>query len=607
VLFNTLTYAKFFAIVFVVSWLLVRRSSAILLPYACVFSAWALGLHAPPSDAARLLTELGLLAIAGAATAALARSDVPANSDVSGHVAPEWRRCLASCALNFALLVWLSRTHASSDVISKALASINFVVPEAQPLSSTLLGQIGSGVVMAAACWFLMRARRIRLLFILGASYVFYANWDWRFLPLIFGSSTLDYWLGRKIGDARIEAHRKRWLWLTVFVNLGVLAIFKYLDFGVHSARAALHALGVDVPEWSLRVALPVGISFFTFESMSYVIDVYRREIPVHRSYLEYLSFVAFFPHLVAGPIVRPRDLLPQLANKPRFSAIEGSEGLFLIAWGLIKKVAIGDYLALNLVDRVFDQPILYSSLECYVAVIAYAVQIYCDFSGYTDVAIGSALLLGVRFPPNFNAPYKASSIQDFWRRWHISLSTWLRDYLYVPLGGNRKGAFRTYLNLLLTMLLGGLWHGASFTFVIWGALHGAALAVERAFARNTEARRAEGNASPWRYWLGVFFTFHFVCAAWIFFRAPNLDSAKIYFVKLTELSTYAPNLHTSVLGVLAIGLFTHFAPERWHVTIKTTFTELPALTQAVALCIAALLLREMVSAEAVPFVYFQF
>src|SRR6201992_3166849 len=238
----------------------------------------------------------------------------------------------------------------------------------------------------------------------------------------------------------------------------------------------------------TLEIALPVGISFFTFESMSYVIDVYRGDIEPHPSYLEYLAFVAFFPHLVARPIVRPRNLLPQLPGPPVFEPAAASRALFLIALGLLKKVAISDYLSINLVDRVFDAPAQFSALECYAAVLGYAVQIYCDFSGYTDIAIGSAALLGVRFPKNFDSPYKSASIQEFWRRWHISLSTWLRDYLYIPLGGNRRGERRTYLNLMAVMLLGGLWHGASWNFVLWGAIHGGMLAFER----------AQGKASPY-------------------------------------------------------------------------------------------------------------
>ncbi len=454
--------------------------------------------------------------------------------------------------------------------------------------------------------WLLASRARARLWLLLAASYFFYAQWDFRFLGLIFASSTADWLLGNAIGHAADPRRRKQLLVLTVVMNLGVLGLFKYFDFGVAELTALLRSLGFDPPELALRLTLPIGISFFTFESMSYVIDVYRRELPPHRSYLEYLAFVAFFPHLVAGPIVRPRDLLPQLAESPRFDAGLASRALLLIGLGLFKKLAIGDYLALNLVDRVFDAPLQYSALECYTALVAYAVQIYCDFSGYTDIAIGSAALLGVRFPRNFDAPYKAHDIVDFWRRWHISLSTWLRDYLYIPLGGNRRGRARTYLNLLLTMLLGGLWHGASMTFVVWGGLHGLLLAGTRAFQELRGKRRAAAPAG-WSRAVSVLLTFHAVCFCWLFFRAKSLEDAGLILGRLATLSTFHPNLDPRLLGVLAVGLVSHYVPERWFQRVLAVFADLPALAQAAVLLIIALSVREMASLEAVPFVYFQF
>jgi D-alanyl-lipoteichoic acid acyltransferase DltB (MBOAT superfamily) len=331
---------------------------------------------------------------------------------------------------------------------------------------------------------------------------------------------------------------------------------------------------------------------------------VYRGDIEPHPSYLEYLTFVAFFPHLVAGPIVRPRDLLPQIAAPARFLPEAGSEGLFLIAVGLVKKVAIGDYLAINLVDRVFDAPAQYSALECYAAVVGYALQIYCDFSGYTDIAIGSALLLGIRFPPNFAAPYTATDLIDFWRRWHISLSTWLRDYLYIPLGGNRRGPLRTYVNLLVTMVLGGLWHGASWTFVVWGALHGAGLAVNRLLR---DKLGLSTRKHPAYAVLGVVCTFHFVLATWVFFRSESFFAARLFFEQLATLTTYHPNLDPRVLAVLAVGLVSHFVPRAWYDTAKARFGALPAPAQAAFLFGALLVVVRMRQADAVPFVYFQF
>ena len=461
--------------------------------------------------------------------------------------------------------------------------------------------------VVFVASWLLVRFRRARVAFLLLASYVFYAQWDYRFLALIFGSSTLDFLLAGAIGRESDPRRRKRLLALTVILNLGVLAFFKYANFGVASLSAALAALGYRPPSLALSVALPVGISFFTFESMSYVIDVYRRQIQPHSSYLEYLTFVAFFPHLVAGPIVRPRDLLPQFANPAQFSETAATEGLFLIAVGLLKKVAIGDYLALNLVERVFGAPLGYSSLEVYAAVVGYALQIYCDFSGYTDIAIGSALLLGVRFPKNFDAPYSAVDIVDFWRRWHISLSTWLRDYLYIPLGGNRKGRLRTYVNLVVTMLLGGLWHGANWTFVAWGALHGVALAATRACHEWRATRDQRLLPAPLARALGVLFTFHLVCAGWILFRAETFAKAQLLFQKLGEGTTYHGNLDARVLLILSLGFASHLVPDPLYSAAKHGFCRLPTAAQAALLFGVLVLLKTVASADAVPFVYFQF
>jgi D-alanyl-lipoteichoic acid acyltransferase DltB (MBOAT superfamily) len=455
-----------------------------------------------------------------------------------------------------------------------------------------------------AASWLLVSLRRVRLLFLLLASYYFYQKYDWRFLPVIWASSSADYLLANAIAQAPNARRRKQWLVLTVAMNLGLLGFFKYANFGARVLADALAALGFHPGPLALAIPLPIGISFFTFESMSYVIDVYRRDTPPHKSYLEYLTFVAFFPHLVAGPIVRPKDLLPQLAARPSWDGARASRALLLIGTGLFKKIAIGDYLALNLVDRVFDAPTQYSALECYVAVVAYAVQIYSDFSGYTDIAIGSAELLGVRFPSNFDAPYIAFDIVDFWRRWHISLSTWLRDYLYIPLGGNRHGRARTYFNLLATMVLGGLWHGANWTYLVWGALHGLGLACNRALR---ELSGRERPTTAFTRVLGTVGTFHFVLLAWIFFRADSLRGARVVLSQLATLTSYHPNLDRRVLAVLGLGLALHLVPARAESFVRERFALLPALAQGVVLFCLLLAVRRMASSEAVPFVYFQF
>jgi alginate O-acetyltransferase complex protein AlgI len=399
---------------------------------------------------------------------------------------------------------------------------------------------------------------------ILVATLVFYG---WRHKPAWWlpfcAAVAFDFLWSRLLARSHSPRARRLILALSIVQNLSLLFIYKYWSW-----------LGGP------RLEMPAGISFYLFESMSYVIDVYRGDIEPHPSYSEYLAFVAFFPHLVAGPIVRPRDLLPQLAGAARFDPRASSEALFLIGVGLLKKVAIGDYLALNLIDRTFDGPLGYSALECYVAAVGYSVQIYCDFSGYTDIAIGSALLLGVRFPKNFDAPYKAHHLVDFWRRWHISLSTWLRDYLYIPLGGSRRGPARTYLNLIVTMLLGGLWHGANWTFVAWGGLHGLGLAVTRLVRGDRNPSEARSHLSRV---LGVVLTFHFVTATWILFRADSFGAAWAFFGRLTTLTTYHPNLDPRALAVLAVGLLSHFWPERWFSDARTFFATLPAPAQGAA------------------------
>jgi len=468
-----------------------------------------------------------------------------------------------------------------------------------------------------------------RTVFLLVLSYYFYASWKWQYLPLIFGSSTVDFFLAHAIAKEPRPRARRVLLAATVALNLGFLGFFKYWNFALENAHALSAALGGDAhPGEALRLMLPpVGISFFTFESMSYVIDVHRGELQPHKSYLRYLLFVAFFPHLVAGPIVRPRDLLPQLERRPALTAAMGGEALFLIAVGLVKKLVISDQLAQNIVDRVFERPVSFSALEVLAGVYGYAVQIYCDFSGYTDIAIGSALLLGVRFPRNFDAPYQASNIADFWRRWHISLSTWLRDYLYIPLGGSRGAPWATYRNLMITMVLGGLWHGASWTFVFWGFLHGLGLGVTRAWERWRQRRRDArgGAASVYRAGptaaapepepaaglagraLGTFFTFHYVCLAWIFFRAPTFKQALLVLKQLATLTTFHPNVPPYVGVLLTLGLVSHYTPRAAYDRTLRAFIDLPAPAQGAALFAVAVLLHEAASTVAVPFVYFQF
>jgi D-alanyl-lipoteichoic acid acyltransferase DltB (MBOAT superfamily) len=474
-----------------------------------------------------------------------------------------------------------------------------------------------------AVFWLLSRRRLLRSLFLVGASYGFYfygtydaateqavplgpVGWSVLCLGIIFVGSSLDFWIGLALGRTENPRVRKALLLTSVVYYLGVLSVFKYWNFGVDSFAAALAAIGAHVKTTHLRLVLPFGISFFTFETMSYTIDVYRREFPPARRYLDYLLFVCFFPHLVAGPIVRPRSMLPQFAQDPPADPDMQARGLWLIATGLTKKIAIGDTLSVNLVGRVFDNPERFSSLEIVFAVYAYAIQIYCDFSGYTDVAIGSALLFGYRLPENFNAPYTATNLQDFWHRWHISLSTWLRDYLYVPLGGSRGAPWKTYRNLMLTMLLGGLWHGASWNFVIWGGLHGVGLAGTRMWQR-ARARHEGARSSVLVHALCVLATFHFVCLAWVFFRAPTLGHAWYMLVRVARHTMGHANLAPKVMAVLAGGFVLHWVPRGWMERVRERFVQTPAPVQGLVLAMAAYGIHLAASAKAQPFVYGQF
>jgi D-alanyl-lipoteichoic acid acyltransferase DltB (MBOAT superfamily) len=367
---------------------------------------------------------------------------------------------------------------------------------------------------------------QVRLWLILLASYFFYAWWDWRLLPLLWFQTGLDFFVARYLHRMSDPRARRRLLAVSLTTNLSLLGFFKYFHFGVESARGLASLFGVPLPEVTLQIILPVGISFYTFQSMSYVIDVYRGVVEPEPSLLRFATAVAMFVHLVAGPIVRARHLLPQLRSDRPFDLAVATEGFEQALWGMFKKVAVADTIS-YMVERQFDAPGISDGMSLLIGVYLYAFQIYCDFSGYTDIALGCAKILGYDLGVNFNKPYFASSFSDFWRRWHISLSSWLRDYLYISLGGNRRGEARTYVNLMLTMLIGGLWHGASWTFVAWGGLHGLYLVTERALrepvTRAVAALRVPGWLARGFYGLVVF---HAVCFAWIFFRARSFGEA---------------------------------------------------------------------------------
>lgn len=371
-------------------------------------------------------------------------------------------------------------------------------------------------------------SHRAQNTFLLIASCVFYASWDWRFLAPLLISTSIDYWVAERIQRLiRLGAplqRRKKYLALSIVTNLGLLGFFKYFNFFAASLRDLLQALGWKVHLWTLEVILPVGISFYTFQALSYTIDVYRGQMHATRRFADFLLAVLYFPHLVAGPIQRANNLLRQVVTPRQTTRRQVIDGIHLIMWGYFKKVFIADNLA-PIVDRIFAQPSP-AGFETLIGVYAFAVQIFCDFSGYTDIARGTAKLMGFEFMLNFNQPYFSTSPQEFWTRWHISLSTWLRDYLYIPLGGNRKGERRTYLNLMLTMVIGGLWHGAAWNFVLWGFYHGSLLVIhrrlklllDRAFDAVTLPGRIASFAFRW------FVMIHLTCYGWLLFRAVSLE-----------------------------------------------------------------------------------
>jgi D-alanyl-lipoteichoic acid acyltransferase DltB (MBOAT superfamily) len=460
-------------------------------------------------------------------------------------------------------------------------------------------------MVVLPLSWLLMPTVQRWRWFIVGASYVFYGWWDWRFVFLLAGSTLWNQLVATRIHEARAQSRRRALLVLGLGGNLAVLGYFKYYDFFVSSSQNLLSLVGLDVPLEVRSVVLPVGISFYTFMGIAYLVDVYRGDTQP-TSLGKFAAYLSFFPHLVAGPIVRPNELIPQLETPRDPRRVDTSRAFYLIATGLFKKVVIANYLAANIVDEVFAAPGEHSSLELLIGVYAYAVQIYADFSGYTDIAIGIALLLGFRFPQNFDSPYAAVSLQDFWRRWHMTLSRWLRDYVYIPLGGNRRGLAITYRNLLLTMLLGGLWHGAGWTFVAWGAIHGLGLVAER--RRRTRPgfveRPATGLSLAWQRLA----TFHLVCFAWIFFRSDSFEAAWELIVGLfTAWGAPSPLVTGGVLAAIAVGIGAQYLPDRVSRELMARLSRLPVVGQAAVLALALLATHAMGPEGVAPFIYFQF
>ena len=462
----------------------------------------------------------------------------------------------------------------------------------------------------------------IRHFYLLLVSLFFYYKSGGLFLFLLVLVTIIDYTCGILIFRSGKKLSKKFFILISILSNLGILAYFKYTGFIVDSVN---QVLGTDFQVFDFlasfsntflgtgfnisNIILPVGISFFTFQSLSYTIDVYRGRLEPVRNIADFGFYVSFFPQLVAGPIVRASEFIPQLYREFSLSKREFSHALFLVSKGLIKKIIISDFIAVNFVDRVFDLPAVYSGFENLMAVYGYGLQIYCDFSGYTDIAIGLALILGFRLPVNFNSPYKAADISDFWKRWHISLSRWLKDYLYIPLGGNRKGKIRTGINLMLTMLLGGLWHGASLRFVIWGGLHGIGLVLSRIWDSLTGGRMKNNRFGRA---LAIFITFNFVSFCWIFFRARDMDTVRLM---LTQISgSFSPGSYLTVLPAYAsvfllmiTGYTIHFLPEKVKESYRGLFIKMPLVLQLAAVILVAVLLYSMRTTDIMPFIYFRF
>ncbi len=455
----------------------------------------------------------------------------------------------------------------------------------------------------------LRRTTTLRILYVIAFSIYFYYKSSGIYFLLLLFAAISDYLIGNAIARTEDKTTKKRWVALSVVINLGMLGYFKYTNFFIEMANGLMGAGFLNFQ----NIFLPVGISFFVFQSMSYTIDIYRGQIRPLERWIDYVFYLSFFPQLVAGPIVRAKDFIPQIRRPLYVSREMFGTAIGLIVIGLLKKAIISDYISLNFVDRIFDEPALYSGFECLMGIYGYALQIYCDFSGYSDMAIGIALLLGFRFPKNFDAPYKAATITEFWRRWHISLSSWLRDYLYISLGGNRKGKVRTYINLIITMVLGGLWHGAAVRFVLWGALHGVALALHKMWLAIVPWAKANGkDMNPLSRVLGTILTFHIVCLGWLLFRAEDMQTVHLMLYQILHSfnTSIIPQFvlgYKEVLALIVIGYGMHFMPSAIDGDMQRKVANASFWWQVALLVIVAWCVMQIKSSDIQPFIYFQF
>lgn len=495
----------------------------------------------------------------------------------------------------------------AAEILDKALGLLVYDTHQPLIFNSGLFLFLFAGFLLFYAL--LRRSTSVRIIYvILFSLYFYYKSSGVYFLLLVFAAAS-DYWIARALYRTWRPWLRRSWVVLSIAVNIGMLGYFKYTNFLIDISN---RLFGEGFLQFR-NIFLPVGISFFVFQSLSYTIDIYRRQLRPLDRWTDYLFYLSFFPQLVAGPIVRAKDFIPQIRRPLHVSREMFGTGVFLILTGLFKKAIVSDYISLNFVDRIFDEPLLYSGFECLAGIYGYALQIYCDFSGYSDMAIGIALLLGFRFPKNFDSPYKAATITEFWRRWHISLSTWLRDYLYIPLGGNRKGRVRTYINLLITMLLGGLWHGAAVRFVLWGALHGAALALHKLWLKFVPRAKATGAEMSWGWRIaGIFFTFNLVCFGWLMFRAESMQTVSLMLHQIFSNFNLAvaPQVlkgYLSVFLLMGAGYALHMLPASADRTAQRIVAASPTVVQVLLAAGMIWCVMQIKSSDIQPFIYFQF
>lgn len=448
----------------------------------------------------------------------------------------------------------------------------------------------------------LKRSKLQMSLFVVAFSLYFYYKSSGLFFLMLMATSIVDWLVSRWMYRLRSRGARLTLMWLSIALSLSILGYFKYANFFLWNWNAMVE--GNFQP---LDIVLPVGISFYTFQSISYVVDVYKRKISPTRTWLDYIFFLSFFPALVAGPIVRADYFLPQLEQNQRATSDEIWGGLWLIIVGIIKKAVIADYIA-QYNDLIFNDPALYTGVQTLMGVLGYTMQIYCDFSGYSDMAIGLALIMGFKLGINFDSPYQSRNLTEFWRRWHISLSSWLRDYVYIPLGGNRKGTFRTYVNNFLTMLIGGLWHGAAWKFVFWGAMHGVGLAVHKA-CKPVLQKIPDNWLTTFLFWA---ITFVYVSLLWVFFRAASFEDSVLIIQNIfvdfrwNQIPQFFEVRMVWCIMMIALIIF-HFVPQKWADRMQYIFVKSPWIVKLLTFLIVVQLVIEFMTEEVAPFIYFQF